>query len=273
MKRITSPHNESFKLAKKIGTSRGSRKEDAFLIEGGKLLVEAIAGGLEIITIFVRHEDVKLPEELTEELQSEAMILDEKLFSELTDTVSPQGIVAIVRRPSGEGKTICAVGRKAADDKGKDTKDLRVIILDRLSDPGNVGTVIRTALAAEFDMAVLVKGTAEVYSDKVIRSSAGAVFHLPIAFAGSAQECVDDIRKLGLRLMTCHIDGLDIYSEANIAGGVAFAVGNEANGPSKGFSENSDEVLTIPMDSRSESLNVGVAAAVVMFEKYRIDHS
>jgi len=147
-----------------------------------------------------------------------------------------------------------------------------VLVLDRIGDPGNVGTMVRSALAAGMDGLWCLKGTADVYSDKAVRASAGAVFRLPVVEGLSVDACIKLARQAGLKVFVCDAGGADIY-ETDLTGSFALVIGNEGAGPREMFLEEADVVIGIPMADGVESLNAAAAAAVVMYEakRQRID--
>jgi len=167
-----------------------------------------------------------------------------------------------------EGEAELSGSYKIAAGDGKDSAMRRIMILDRVGDPGNVGMIIRSAFAAGMDGLWCVKGTADVFSDKAIRASAGAVFRLPVREGLSAQACISDIRALGVRLLVCTAGGADLYETA-LTGGIAFVIGNEGSGPQEVFLRAADASIGIPMETGAESLNAAVAASVVMYEARR----
>jgi len=144
----------------------------------------------------------------------------------------------------------------------------RVLVLDRVGDPGNAGTMVRTALAAGMDEVWCVKGTADIFSDKAMRASAGAVFHLPVAEGLSARDCIERARSIGARIIVCSAGGEDLY-KAELLGRIAVVVGSEASGAQNELVDAADAVVGIPMTEKAESLNAAAAAAVVMYEALR----
>jgi len=141
-------------------------------------------------------------------------------------------------------------------------------VLDRVGDPGNVGAMMRSALAAGFDALWCTKGTADVFSDKAVRASAGAIFRLPVLEGLSAEDCVGLAKDAGARLLTCRAGGTDIY-ETDLKGGIVLVIGNEGAGPQEVFLNEADGVIGIPMAEGAESLNAAAAAAIVMYEAGR----
>ena len=272
MKTITSRDNPALKSARKLLTRKGREAEGAFLVEGSKLISEASSAGFVIERVFVNAGALVRGEAEAGVFEGEAA-LEEKLFSELAKTVSPQPYIAVARQPDpgaaqpDPGTAQPDPGTALFSGKMRGAGG-RVLILDRVSDPGNVGTMIRTALASGMDCVWCVKGTADAFSDKALRASAGAVFHLPVAAGLSARECIARARGMEARLVVCSAGGEDLF-EAELTGSIAVVVGSEATGPQEELLGAADAVVGIPMAEASESLNAAAAAAVVMYEALR----
>jgi TrmH family RNA methyltransferase len=257
---ITSESNSVVKLAKKLRDKRGRDKEGSFLIEGANLLAEARKSGARITHILLReNEDSDIMSDAEPEIDT--VILGGGLFDELADTVTPQGVMAIVRKPESGSYFSTA---DVSQNRGQS-----IVVLDRLQDPGNVGGIIRSAAAAGLDGIVSVGDTADVFSRKVVRATAGAIFRIPIRFAPDGETVLKYLRTCGIRSVACTMTGDRLYSEAALTGDVAIIVGNEGGGLSPVFLAGADEHVYIPMREGVESLNASVAAAIVMFEKKR----
>ena len=254
MKTITSKDNPALKNARKLLTNKYRAELSSFLVEGRKLINEAVSAGFEIELVFIDAGAHARGEAAGGEYQNE-ILLEEKLFRELAQTKTPQPYIAIVSRD----------GHKTANQ----TKDpSQILILDRISDPGNAGTLIRTALASGIDEVWCVKGTADIFSDKCLRASAGAVFHIPVLEGLSAGECLGLLRDLKMRLFVCDAHGKNMY-DTYMADNIAIAVGNESTGPQDEFLKAADQIIRVPMEDRSESLNAAVCGAVAMYEARR----
>ncbi|MDR3304911.1 MAG: RNA methyltransferase [Clostridiales Family XIII bacterium] len=279
MKTVVSRDNAALKAARKLASKSGRDKAGAFLLEGAKLIGEAYRAGLTVERVFVKAGSTDalkgLPAGLADGIGEDHLtLLTEGLFDELSSTVTPQPLLAVVRKPArldmpaGGAGAIAAAAGAAANAAGKDVSALSILVLDRIADPGNVGTAIRTALAAGFDMAVSIRGTADIWSDKVIRGAAGSLFLLPAAEGVSAEDCAGFVSGAGIPLVVCSAGGESCYG-MNLRGGLALVIGNESNGPAPVFIEKADRVIGVPMAGTVESLNAAVAAAVVMYEKVR----
>ncbi|MDR3363765.1 MAG: RNA methyltransferase [Clostridiales Family XIII bacterium] len=297
MKTVVSKQNPTLKTARKLAERKGRDKEGRFLAEGRKLICEARLAGFAIETLFVdagalAREDAReygkgagrdnnfgiraFATEIETEAGPDGVIaLEESLYAELCKTRTPPPLLALMRRGAREGSGFAG---HAADGVAHRAKDgaadgaYSVLILDRIADPGNAGTMVRTALAAGMDAVWCVKGTAGLFSDKAIRASAGAVFHMPAAENLSAADCIEKAKGAGAKLVVLAAGGEDIYHAA-LDGNRAFVVGSEAAGVDEAFAVAAAAVCGIPMSPHSESLNAAAAVAVALYEKARQDQA
>ncbi|MCL2493071.1 MAG: RNA methyltransferase [Clostridiales bacterium] len=253
METVTSRDNAALKSARRLRTKSGREKEGAFLAEGEKLIAEAVSAGLAPRLVLLRGAE---PEEFAlsgEGGEVRTLRITEALYDEIAGTVTPQAVMAVIEKPKNRNLP-AFVGT--------------ALVLDRIQDPGNAGTMVRTAFAAGADAVLCVKGTADLWSDKAIRGAAGALFKLPVIEGLSAETVIGILREKGLSLFVLDAGGVD-YAEADLTGSLALVVGNEGSGPSEVFRGNADAQIGIPMREGSESLNAGAAAAVVLYEKRR----
>jgi TrmH family RNA methyltransferase len=142
-------------------------------------------------------------------------------------------------------------------------------VLDRLRDPGNIGTILRTAEAAGFLGAILMKGTADVYAPKVVRAAAGALFRLPVLAADTPEQAMRLLSRHGKTVVCTVPSGSQSYFDADLAEDIAVVVGNEGSGICETFLAQCDLRVSIPMEGRIESLNAAAAAAILMYESVR----
>lgn len=215
------------------------------MVEGSKLLAEATAAGVEPIDVFTTPDH---PREGAHELAPGVM-------ERVSDTITPQPVMAVVPFVDVPLDTLAGA-------------TFLVVCVD-VRDPGNAGTVLRSAEAAGADGVVFCDGSVDVYNPKTVRSSAGSLFHVPVVVGGDALEVLERIRGWGVtRLGTSSHAGAD-YSAVDLTRPIAVVLGNEANGLPPHVTAALDEAVTIPMAGRSESLNVGMAASVLCFEAAR----
>lgn len=215
------------------------------MVEGPKLLAEATAAGVEPIDVFTTPDHPR----------AGAHELAPGVMERVADTITPQPVMAVVPFVDVPLDTLAGA-------------TFLVVCVD-VRDPGNAGTVLRSAEAAGADGVVFCDGSVDVYNPKTVRSSAGSLFHVPVVVGGDALEVLERIRGWGVtRLGTSSHAGAD-YSAVDLTRPIAVVLGNEANGLPPHVTAVLDEAVTIPMAGRSESLNVGMAASVLCFEAAR----
>ena len=144
-----------------------------------------------------------------------------------------------------------------------------ILVLDNLQDPGNLGTIFRTAEAAGVTGIILSRDCVDIYNPKVIRSTMGAVFRVPFLYAEDLQGTIGELKREGIKVYAAHLKGRKAYDQEDYREGCAFLIGNEGNGLRDEIAECADHYVIIPMLGRAESLNAAVAAAVLMFEVSR----
>lgn len=245
MKYIESISNPKVKQWKKLLTKKERDKSGTFLVEGFHLVEEAIIQGEQISEIIV-SEKVGLPPRW--DLGSTPVTtITEEISDSLSDTEAPQGIYAVCRQ---------------ANPQAGNAKSL--LLIDAVQDPGNLGTMIRTADAAGIDAVIVGRGSVDIYNSKVLRSAQGSHFHLPI-IRGDLHEWMDKLQEKNIPVYGTALEGASAYTD--ISGGDSFAlmVGNEGNGVGKDFLANTTANLYIPIYGKSESLNVAVATGILLY--------
>jgi TrmH family RNA methyltransferase len=249
------------RLRRLSGRRRARATDGAFIVEGAKVLGEAQRAGAAIEAVYLDPATAGPVERAVAARCSEAGVrvfdLAPGVLARVTDTVSPQPILAVV---AAVDVTMAVVAARRPD---------LVVVCCDVRDPGNAGTVVRCAEAAGAGAVIGCAGTVDLFNPKTVRASAGAVFHVPVVNGGDAADVLDAVGGWGLRrLGTVAVGGTD-YVGADLAGRVALVLGNEANGLDATAAAHLDGLVTIPMAGRSESLNVGMAAAVLCFEAAR----
>ena len=254
MREIRSKDNRIFKRCEQLTVRKYRDQSGRYLIEGENLLAEAVKNQAQIETVLVR-EGYERP--IPPGLESKLFLLDAKLFDRLAQTMTSQGILAVVVKDDHRKEDFLAASGG------------NFIVLDRLQDPGNIGTILRTADAAGYRLAILMKGTADVYSPKVVRAATGSLFRMPVVSMASAKELVEFTRAAGKKLTATCLDAARCYYEEDLTHDIALIIGNEGNGISQELIESSDIRIRIPMHGNIESLNAAVAAGVLMYEAVR----
>ena len=243
---ITSIQNEQVKFLVKLHQRKFREKFGQFFIEGTHLVEEAFHSDWQIDQlIYTEQAEGKLPK-WSYKLPS--MVVSEQVFKHITKTVQPQGIAAIIKMKNWENAS------------GKYT-----LLIDAIQDPGNLGTLIRTADAAGFSRVVLGKGTVDLFNDKVIRATQGSLFHLPI-FQNELVAEINELQEKGVTIVASAIDEKSVtYDKMTIDNNVALIVGNEGAGINKQLLNLADQCIKIPIYGKAESLNVSVAAGILMY--------
>ncbi|MDO4176288.1 MAG: RNA methyltransferase [Bacillota bacterium] len=253
MKRITSAQNNIYKSALRLTRKKYRDAEGKYILEGIKPLKDAVKQGIEIESIFFR-EGIENGLGIISDTAN-LIELEGSLFDEISDTENSQGVLAVVK--------------KKLQDYFGFTGPGSLVLLDRLQDPGNIGTIIRTAEAAGCAGILAIKGTGDVYSPKVVRSAAGSMFRMPIAEGLETSEAVEICRKAGKKIAVSCLEGATDYRDADLDENTAIVIGNEGRGVSEELMELADVKVKIPMTGEIESLNAAVAAGILLYQAAR----
>jgi len=249
---ITSVRNPRVAAALKLHKRAFRERERAFLVEGAQVLGEALASGRAISSLFHTEPSGDLVRRAAES-GAETIQVSEEILERLARTVTPQGFVGVapfvdVPLPDLPDTPSC------------------VALLHAVRDPGNAGTVLRSADAVGADAVVFTATSVDVYNEKAVRSSAGSLFHLPVVRGPETPEAIDALRARGMRILAMDAAGeADLY-EQDLADPVAFVFGNEAWGLPDEVAALADDVVRVPLSGRAESLNLAAAATVCLFE-------
>ncbi len=225
-------------------------------IEGPNLIDEALRAGVGIKTVFVAQEAERLIEEMNLPHETEVLLVPRALLNEALTTETPQPVAALMQTPRWEWKDLFPAQGKAAP---------LVVVLAGLQDPGNLGTILRSAEAFGATGVVSLPGTVSAWNPKTTRASAGSVFRLPVVEA-TAEECLAKLRHAGVRVLTTAVADAEEAPSMNLIGPVALLIGNEGNGVPEELAGKADGALTIPCPGPVESLNAAVAASVLLYE-------
>ena len=240
------------KIITKLHSSRGRKKTNLFLCEGERSCLEAVKSTPKSIEFAIISEDSKI--ELGE-VVFPIYYTDPKSFKELAATSTPQGILLVIKEPE-----VSPLAEKLADEF--------TLVLDRITDPGNFGTIVRTAWAAGLKEVWYTKGTTDPYGSKAVRSGMGAHFYMRFRCFEDLKEVEQKIGEFGGKLCLCKpLAETSCYSDDFSFTNNAIVVGNEANGIQ--YSSELAQDITIPMPGNAESLNVATAATIVIFEAVR----
>ncbi|WP_139491624.1 TrmH family RNA methyltransferase [Brevibacillus dissolubilis] len=261
---ITSVQNPYIKKLYSLHNRKGREETGTYLVEGPHLVEEAIRSGADIRAILYNIEYAMHPdcERALEETGRDLDIyaVSQQIMEKLSETKSPQGIIAVVGMPD---RSFATWWKTASE------RDFLLLILDELQDPGNLGTILRTADAAGVDAVILGQGSVDIYNGKVVRATMGSLFRLPV-FVEKLDEVVDEVKSKGGSLLVTALGGESrSYDEPLYSGKTAIVIGNEARGVSQELKQAASQLVHIPLYGRAESLNAAVAAGVMLYEAQR----
>jgi TrmH family RNA methyltransferase len=227
-------------------------KENKFIIEGKKIIEEAIQSKYNCEIIIITNEFAQNGKSYLGNIRKNIRIeiIKNSDFQKLKDTVSPQGIIAVFNKTINKKKKVEKI------------KDDLLVCLDNVSDPGNLGTIMRNCDWFGFSKILLTKNCAELFNPKTIRASMGSVFHLNI-MEDINQSDITNLKNKGYKIFCSDLNGEDLYS-VSFSKNSVLVFSNEANGPSQEILELADKKITIPSYGKAESLNVASASAVML---------
>jgi TrmH family RNA methyltransferase len=186
----------------------------------------------------------------------------------MTDTQTPQGILAVVRQKQYTREDLLGESLLLQDGENSHKIQPCILLLENLQDPGNLGTILRTAEGAGVTGIMMSKDTVDVYNSKVVRATMGAIFRMPFCYEADIHAGVDWLKSQGICCYAAHLNGSSFY-EQNYQKPTCFFIGNEGNGLTKELTEHADTKIRIPMMGAVESLNAATAATVLMYEAMR----
>ncbi len=255
---INSKDNEKIKYTKSLLKSKNRNKEKKFIIEGYRIVTLAIDCDAKLEYVFINEdfENKKEHIELLEILKSKNIKVyktTNKLFENFIDTENTQGIIGVVKFNTN---TLESNFKK---------ENKFVLVLDRIQDPGNMGTIIRTADACGVDLIIALKGCVDIYNPKVIRSTMGSIFDMNIVYENQ-DEAINFLKNNGFSIVSSYLDTDNYYNNISYNNKTALVIGNEANGINNDIILNSDTLLKIPIYGKAESLNAAISSAILMYE-------
>ncbi len=246
MEIISSVNNDNVKRVASLGEKKFRRYYGTFLVEGPKLVQEIVYGAMELQALYVESSCAVKYSDLIAKCEPNVYLLSKPAFEKISDTVSSQGILAEVKMRTSVDFAL----------------DQPIVVLDRVSDPGNLGTIIRTAAATGFETIVLID-CCDPYNPKTVRASSGGIFYTDF-YQLSFEEFADKWKNLPVYL--ADMDGENIFKMKEIDKVYALVIGNEGSGVSDQFEKLHKRTISLPMKSQMESLNAGVSASVLMYE-------
>lgn len=264
IKEITSKDNAIFKLIKSLKVRKYRIREALFVVEGPKQVAEAEKSRYDIKYLVVRRDKVEYFKEhgLLERIfchDISIISMDERLFKQISDTENNQGILAVLSYDLLSDEAFMAEMLAGAN----------ILVLDKLQDHGNIGTLIRTAEGAGFKGVILLKGSGDVFSPKSIRASGGAMLRMPVTMLNDAASLHRLSCKFSKRLIVSDVESGLAYYDVDLSENIFLVMGNEGHGVSKEILDMADIRINIPTDGALESLNVATAGAVLMMDSLR----
>jgi len=253
---ITSINNPLVKEINSLKTRKGRWAKGVYLVEGSKMITEAIREGGIIVKLIINSDLVEASETAFLisglEAKTDVIITNGKVFSRLTAMDSPQGVMALVKMKI---KTI-----KEFPGKG------RFLFLDGLQDPGNCGTIIRSADAFGFNGLIIGPGSVDPFNPKAVQASMGSILRSSLYFTHDGASDLENLKAKGYKVASTSMEGSVVLREYEFTDKDIVVIGNEGSGISKEIFEICDQRITIPMPGKAESLNAGVAASLIMYE-------
>ena len=235
--------------------AKARREQGLFVAEGRKMFLEAPESW--VSQVFVSETVSRDGELMSQAEKYPCEIVKDSVFRQMCDTKTPQGILTVLKLPSWSEEEVLA------------GENPLVMVLEDLQDPGNMGTIFRTAEGAGVDGIFMSTNCVDIYNPKTIRSTMGSVYRVPFVIAPDLQDVFAWFKKQGIRSYAAHLKGKGWYDEQSYVGGTAFLIGNEGNGLTDATAGQADCLIRIPMKGQLESLNAGVAAAILMYEASR----
>ncbi|MDQ0220113.1 RNA methyltransferase [Peribacillus cavernae] len=247
MKYIESAKNPRVKQWKKLLTKKERDKTGRYLIEGFHLVEEALKEA-SLVQAVILSEDAEVPVQFKLE-GIEVIYAANDVLKAISDTETPQGITAVC-----EQREVTL----------EDIDPQKLLLIDAVQDPGNIGTMIRTADAAGIDAVILGEGCADPYNPKVIRSTQGSIFHLPV-IKSDLSDIIDSLQNRGIPVYGTALENAVSFEKVEKVQSFALLVGNEGQGVAKQLLSKTTQNLYIPIYGKSESLNVGIAAGILLY--------
>ena len=258
MQVISSKDNDLIKHIKKLKDKKYRDENNEYIIEGIKLIEEAVQENAKIKKIIVCDDTTRtyeIPTNVMLEIAKyECTYVTEKIFNTITQVTKPQGIMAIIEKNKIEAEIDF-------------TQDI-IVVLDGVQDPGNLGTILRTVDSVGINQIIVSKETADAYNPKVVRSTMGAIFRVKIIETENLKETIKQIKKHHFKLVATSLQTNSSIYDVNLSKKM-IVIGNEANGVSKDIQDIADEKVKIPMLGKTESLNASVATGIILYEYVR----
>lgn len=265
--------NAKIKDIKKLNEKSKARREAGlFVIEGPKMFIETPLEWIKEVYVtadFLENADKGLLTDGSTSIRAAEMIqwmehevISKDQMARISDTQTPQGILCVVEQPAYTLDEIINLENKTS------SKGRLFMILEDIQDPGNLGTIFRTAEGAGVSGIILSRGTVDIFNPKTIRSTMGSIYRVPFTYVDDLQLAIDMVKKAGISVYAAHLKGQKYHDEVEYMD-AAFLIGNEGNGLKDETAALADTYIRIPMQGQLESLNAAVASAILMYEHNR----
>lgn len=253
---ITSLQNNQVKNIIKLNQKAKARREQGlFIAEGKKMFLEAPLSWID--KVYVSESMEKDDEVMEKARQTSWENVTDSVFRQMSDTQTPQGVMTVLRKPLYQPEDILK------------NRNPLLMVLEDLQDPGNAGTIFRTAEGAGVDGIFLTKTCVDITNPKVIRATMGSVYRMPFVYVEDVVSLKESLRDRGIRFFAAHLQGKNAYHQESYKEGSAFLIGNEGKGLTEAAAEAADCLIRIPMCGKLESLNAAMAAGILMYEAAR----
>ncbi len=252
---ITSTDNKRIKnVISLIEKAKARKEQDAFVIEGIKLFLETPED--EIKEVYISENFAEKCEKLD---RVPVEVVKDEVFRKMTDTLTPQGVLCVVSKR-----------HYGLDDMLKNIVPGSVfLVIESIQDPGNLGTIMRTAEGAGVCGIILSRDTVDIYNPKTVRSTMGSIFRVPFVYTEDVKAAVLELKEKGVHTYAAHLKGTKSCYEYDYTKPTAFFIGNEGNGLSEELAGLADTYIRIPMEGKLESLNAGISAGILLYEAKR----
>lgn len=251
---ITSTSNSQIKnVINLIKKSKDRKVQGLFVVEGKRIFEETPKDRIE--SLYVSESFEKENKSILRGYKYEQV--SDEVFSHMSDTKTPQGVMALVKMKEHSVEDMLTADNPL------------IMVLENIQDPGNLGTIIRTAEGAGADGIIMTSGTVDIYNPKVIRSTMGAMYRMKYAYVDNLSDTVKLLKDRGITTYAAHLDGAVDYVACDYKTGTAFFIGNEGNGLTDEATALADRKIIIPMKGSLESLNAAVSSAILMYEAAR----
>lgn len=252
---ITSTSNGQVKNIINLIKKSGERKNRGlFVIEGIRMFLETPKERIE--KVYASESFYTANQQLLAQYDHE--VVADQVFRQMSDTKTPQGILATARMLEYEISDVIGQRRNPV-----------ILVLENIQDPGNLGTMIRTAEGAGVSGVIMSDNSVDIYNPKTIRSTMGSLFRMPFLYVEDLSATLLELGNQGITTFAAHLEGRADYDQENLNRPMALLIGNEGNGLTKELADQADILVKIPMEGQLESLNAAVSAAVILYEAKR----